>query len=160
MLEHHKTALTHYSNHLFLSLSSCQFAMQLKVCAPKTQLWQGLECISSRSRADMWTSQCCYRMGLRHLWITTQSFHGLVDTCTQGHFYFTNYSLFSYHVSHYCLSPHLVTITSTECLCRCTDHVPMNSSKKHVFRFSTLTHYASQSFTDLSSTRSLSGITL
>jgi hypothetical protein len=34
-----------------------------------------------------------------NLWITTRSFDGLVDTRIQGHFCFTNYSLFYCHVS-------------------------------------------------------------
>ena len=96
---------------------------------------------------------------MANLWITTQSFDGLVDTHIQGHFCFTNYSLFYCHVNHHCLSQNLVTLTSMECHCRHTDHIPTNSSKKHVFCFSTLTHYTSQSFTGLSSTCSLSGIT-
>jgi len=94
-----------------------------------------------------------------NLWITTHSFDGLVDTCIQGHFCFTNYSLLYCHVNHHCLSHNLVIITSTECHCRRTDHIPTNSSKKHVFHFSTLTHYALHSFTSLSPTCSLSRIT-
>jgi hypothetical protein len=67
-----------------------------------------------------------------NLWITTQSFDGLFDTCIQWHFCFTNYSLFYSHVNHHCLSQNLVTITSTECCCRRTDHSSMNSSRKRV----------------------------
>jgi hypothetical protein len=70
-----------------------------------------------------------------NLWITTDSFDGLVDTRIQGHFSFTNYSLFYCHVSHHCFSQNLVIITSTECRCRRTDHVPKISSNKHVFQY-------------------------